>query len=345
MILVLSAPDDIHADAVEDLLHHRGAPAVRFDPACYPHAATVTATVHPDDPGVLRGRLRHDPNRLDIALESVGAVWVRRPGTPGPLTTGGPRRRAGETVAQDCAAALADVLATMDAAFVPARPELITLAAHKNRQLVLAGRHGFEVPTTVTGNDPDAFLDLVAESDGPVITKRCAPGARMVDEDGVAIGRFTQPVRPADLVHVEALRDCPVIAQAYVAKALELRVTVVGDRVFSAAIDSQSSNHARHDWRRAIEVTPMRTHPLSDDVSDRCIGLTRDLGLHYAAIDLILTPDGRYVFLEVNPTGQYLWIEHATGLPISAALADLLAAADTATTSGARHGRVAHCPR
>jgi len=49
------------------------------------------------------------------------------------------------------------------------------------------------------------------------------------------------------------------------------------------------------------------------------------LGLCYGAIDMILTPDGRYVFIELSPNGQYLWIEHETGLPISDAICDLLA--------------------
>jgi glutathione synthase/RimK-type ligase-like ATP-grasp enzyme len=48
------------------------------------------------------------------------------------------------------------------------------------------------------------------------------------------------------------------------------------------------------------------------------------LGLCYGAIDMVLTPDGRYVFLEINPNGQYLWIEEAAGLPISDAICDLL---------------------
>jgi glutathione synthase/RimK-type ligase-like ATP-grasp enzyme len=52
----------------------------------------------------------------------------------------------------------------------------------------------------------------------------------------------------------------------------------------------------------------------------------RRLGLEYGAIDLRLTPDGEYVFFEVNPAGQFLFVEHACGLPISAALAARLAA-------------------
>ena len=53
--------------------------------------------------------------------------------------------------------------------------------------------------------------------------------------------------------------------------------------------------------------------------------LVRRLGLHYGTIDMVLTPDGRYVFLEINPNGQYLWIEKQSGLPITEAVCDLLA--------------------
>jgi glutathione synthase/RimK-type ligase-like ATP-grasp enzyme len=47
-------------------------------------------------------------------------------------------------------------------------------------------------------------------------------------------------------------------------------------------------------------------------------------GLNYGALDLILTPDGRHVFLEVNPVGEFFWLERCPGLPISKAIADIL---------------------
>jgi glutathione synthase/RimK-type ligase-like ATP-grasp enzyme len=112
-----------------------------------------------------------------------------------------------------------------------------------------------------------------------------------------------------------------------VEKRVELRVTVVGTKVFAAEIDSQATNHTRFDWRRYdLGNTPHRAHPLPDDVAERCLALTQRLGLSYGAIDLIVTPDGRYVFIEINPNGQYSWIEHCTGLPITDALCDLLMA-------------------
>jgi glutathione synthase/RimK-type ligase-like ATP-grasp enzyme len=113
-----------------------------------------------------------------------------------------------------------------------------------------------------------------------------------------------------------------------------LRVTVVGSAVFAAEIHSQFTQHTRFDWRRYDHFeTPHRIHALPTEIAQQCVSLVRQLGLCYGAIDLVLTPEGRHVFLEINPNGQYLWIEHATGLPISDAVCDLLlaGAAETPT--------------
>ncbi|MEJ2669125.1 MAG: MvdD family ATP-grasp ribosomal peptide maturase, partial [Gammaproteobacteria bacterium] len=48
------------------------------------------------------------------------------------------------------------------------------------------------------------------------------------------------------------------------------------------------------------------------------------LGLNFGCIDMILTPDDEFVFLEVNPNGQWLWVEHSLGCNISGAIADKL---------------------
>jgi glutathione synthase/RimK-type ligase-like ATP-grasp enzyme len=119
-----------------------------------------------------------------------------------------------------------------------------------------------------------------------------------------------------------------MIFQAYVPKRLELRITVVGRQVFAAEIHSQLSRRTEHDWRHYnIDQTPYRPHRLPDAVQAQCIRLVEHFGLCYGAIDLVLTPDDRYVFLEINPTGQWRWIEVMTGLPISDAVCDMLMSA------------------
>ena len=84
------------------------------------------------------------------------------------------------------------------------------------------------------------------------------------------------------------------------------------------------------DWRRGdVDKLDHWVEPLPTDLADRCIRLVADYGLAFGAIDLARTPDDQWVFFELNPNGQWAWLEHKTGLPLSAALADLLLAPAT----------------
>lgn len=142
---------------------------------------------------------------------------------------------------------------------------------------------------------------------------------------GETFNRYTQVVTKREIAHWRTIRFCPVIFQAYVPKRIELRITVVGREVFATEIHSQHSNQTRHDWRRYDQFeTPYFPHELPRKLQERCVQLVERLGPCYGAIDMVLTPDDRYVFLEINPNGQYLWVEKMTGLPISEAICDLL---------------------
>ena len=137
---------------------------------------------------------------------------------------------------------------------------------------------------------------------------------------------FTSTVRTKDLERLADLRNCPAIFQEQVAKALELRITIVGDRVFSAAIDSQRSEKTTIDWRRdgLGLIDEWQPYRLPAEAEDRLLRLMRLLGLNYGAADFILTPDGQHIFLEVNPVGEFFWLEKRPGLPLSGAIARLL---------------------
>ncbi|WKU02934.1 MvdC/MvdD family ATP grasp protein [Micromonospora sp. HUAS LYJ1] len=319
MILILTAPDDVHADAAEVELGRRDAAWVRFDPADVPSRASLSVTIR--DGRLTRTLTRHDDPGGTVDLDAVTAVWFRRPGVPvAPPHLGEPH--AGFVV-EESRQFVGDVWETLDVPALPAPRPVVLRAQQKVRQLQLALRLGFDVPATVVGNDPAGVLDLFGHTGGRLITKQVG-----LTTLGDELMRYTEPVTHRDIGHVEGVRHCPLIAQARVPKRVELRVTVVGDRVFTAAIDSQRSNHARHDWRRQDDRnTPLSRYDLPADVAARCVALTRALGLRYSALDLIVTPDDRYVYIEINPSGQYLWIEEETGLPITAAVVDLLTAA------------------
>ena len=119
---------------------------------------------------------------------------------------------------------------------------------------------------------------------------------------------------------MESLRACPSIWQEYISKHVEIRATVFGHTVLAAEIHSQQSETSRHDWRRYdLEHTPYLPHVLPAEMQAKCIKLLQTFGLFYGAIDLIRTADGTYVFLEVNPFGQWAWVQDLCGLPIAEA--------------------------
>jgi hypothetical protein len=189
----------------------------------------------------------------------------------------------------------------------------------KPTQLVAAQRCGFKIPSTIVTNDPAEIMAFVREAPGPVIYKTFG-------------GIVPTTVLTADLLaEPELLRWTPGIYQHYVQKDHELRVTVIGRRVFAVRINSQATARGQIDWREAQRTPRGKTCDLTLEpaalpaaVEARCLRLMKALGLVYGAIDLIVTPRQEHVFLEVNPAGQFLWIESAVGLPLLDAMSELL---------------------
>jgi glutathione synthase/RimK-type ligase-like ATP-grasp enzyme len=139
--------------------------------------------------------------------------------------------------------------------------------------------------------------------------------------------RETRLLRPGELDMIENVRFAPVIFQEYIPIGVDLRITVVGDRLFAAAIHSLGTEY-EVDFRMVMTSARFEEVTLPPEVAEALHILMQRLGLVYGAIDMRLTPDGEYVFLEINPAGQWLFVEERTGQPITEALVDLMLARD-----------------
>lgn len=322
MILILTQPFDPHADHVAQMLGERGAEFLRFNPADFPAQASLSAGYSSE--GQMRSSLRIGANEID--LTQIQSVWTRRPQAPVPhaeIQDAALR----EFIASDCRTFVQDLWNALPCPWLPGHPAAIHRAQFKVSQLRLAAELGLELPATLITNNREQFLDFYNQHNGNIISKVVGAGFDRFMADAASVSRYTEVVSKRDVAYAASLQYCPMILQAYVPKRLELRVTIVGREVFAAEIHSQHTHHTRYDWRRYdMGQTPMFPHALPPEVQARCVRLLQRLELSYGAIDLILTPDGRYVFLEINPSGQYLWIEKETGLPISAAICDFLMA-------------------
>ena len=137
---------------------------------------------------------------------------------------------------------------------------------------------------------------------------------------------FTNTISKDDLASLEGLAFSPMTFQEKLDKRVELRATVVGNRVLTAAVDSQALEGAKLDWRKegVTLLDAWTKYELPRSVERGLLKLTKWFGLNYAAADFIVTPEGRHVFLEINAGGEFYWLQRTPGLPIVEALAEML---------------------
>ena len=135
----------------------------------------------------------------------------------------------------------------------------------------------------------------------------------------------TSEVGEADLADLASLRYSPMIFQERIPKARELRVIFADGRFFVGAVDASESAAGQTYWRLATpDECPWQRDEISDELAEPLKMLMTELGLVFGAIDIIRTPDGRHVFLEVNPVGEFFWLGLHLGFAISQAIADVL---------------------
>jgi glutathione synthase/RimK-type ligase-like ATP-grasp enzyme len=324
-VLIVATDADDHAQAVAGHIARLGGEAEIVDLSLFPRSARLAARYECcADCGGRRFTLTL-PGERRLDLGEFGAAWWRRPQHPvvAPEIVSQSHRMFATSEAHE---ALSGLWHALDAFWVndPARDEVAHRKAH---QLRVAHDAELRIPHTLITNDPDearAFLD--------------AHGYRAVYKAFTGTyeqWRETRLVRPDELSLLDNVRYAPVIFQEYVEAVYDLRVTVVGDRVFAAAIHSQETEYPV-DFRMDIANARIEPAELPDDVVAQLRDLMARLGLVYGAIDMRLTPEGRHVFLEINPAGQWLFVEDATGQPMAAALAELLLGRDQSAGSISR---------
>lgn len=301
--------------AIASALHDRNAEAIVFDSAAFPTGAPLTLAY---DHRGFAGRWTREPD----GPADVTAVWQSLVvGTALPAMEPGSR--------ETCVAASERaVLGLLDSLHVFQLDPYWNQARADNKphQLRVAQRVGLEIPATIVSNDPDAVRAFARRS-GALITKMLVQPTGTPGEQAADVV-FTTAMTAADLDHLEGLDLCPMIFQEQIENRLDVRVTIVGRRVFSAALDANARGGGDPDWRRQsyqLDRAPTwAPYELPRDLADRLLELLDHLGLNYGVADLIVRPDGRHVFLELNASGSFAFLGACHAGPIAAAIADVL---------------------
>jgi ATP-grasp ribosomal peptide maturase len=310
-VLILAPERDFTADRMVKTLEDRDVPVARVDTAWFPQRANIDAELRN---GRWVGTLSAAGRA--IAFEELRSVWYRNPSAfsfPAELSVTERNWAMSETKL-----GLGGVLASLPLKWIN-HPSRNADAAYKPVQLVTAARCGLTVTDTLVTNRPDAVRRFAKA--GETITK--AFGAAAIIEDGGRKTTFTHRLDEADLADLRGTEISVHQFQRWIPKAYESRVIVVGDRLFTAGIYADSAE-AYIDWRNDYKALRYERIEPPATVSASILQYCVELGLTYGAFDFVIRPDGDWVFLECNASGQYGWIEDAIKAPITEALADLL---------------------
>jgi hypothetical protein len=304
-------------EAVFDAIRERGGEPFRFDADHYPTRDELAVEYSGGEERLI---LRAPGWELD--LREVGAAWFHHTyvGYCIPPELDPDLREASQEASL---AAVQGALVSLDAFLM----DPFCHAESKQLQLRAAREAGLETPRTLITNDPRAVRRFAATCRGGLITKAVSMLRFNRYEESQFRKVYTSAVSEEDLADLDGLRLCPMIFQERIPKRLEVRLLVAGYRAFAAAIDSPATARGQVDWRRGYTELRDAWEPyaLPAEVEAQLYKMMDRLGLNFGVIDMILTPDGRHVFLEVNFNGGgYEGIYSCFGAELAGAIADVL---------------------
>lgn len=312
MILIVTNKNDDHADIVIRRLNSIGESFFRIN------------TEQPFNYSMsIRKQKSHVKNLKtgkSIVLSEVTSVWLRR---RSPLDAPHLDEHFFPFVESEWSHYLRNLWAQLDDVLWMNHPTAIEYGRNKMVQLGLAEQVGFCVPDTLYSNFPD---DIIAfQKKHGVCIYKAHDGWSFAKKNSSAV--YTSIIdKPITKKSSKELVICPGIFQPYIKKAFELRITVVGSDIFATKIDSQACLASRADWRKPnFKDIPHQPYVLENADRAKCLILAKRLNLTFAAIDAIVTPQNKFIFLEINCNGQWAWIEAMTHQAISMSIAKTLA--------------------
>jgi glutathione synthase/RimK-type ligase-like ATP-grasp enzyme len=245
-----------------------------------------------------------------LAVSKLDVIWWRRVGFPQQIPPDITDPTHLDVIENDCRAALLGLLLNEFRGSWINHPVNSSLAENKLIQLRAAQQAGFRVPRTLVSQNPVLIRQFCESLDYKVVVKTVR-GTRKTQ-------LFTRMVTPAHLACEDSVALCPATYQEYIPGERHVRVQCFGDAVHSVMIRSRDL-----DWRANLEV-PFTAVELGEGVESRLLNVLKSLGLKMGVIDLKLTPEGEPVWFEINPQGQFLFVEGLGGMGLTSAFTDFL---------------------
>jgi hypothetical protein len=317
---ILTEAGDFHAYRIRHLLRERGHDCHLIESnRLSEHGRLSWRDADEDGPGVLA-----DDDGTLVSPSELDVVWCRRVHAPAIVPEHVRDEEARAVIDRNVGAALDGLMLSEFAGRWVSDPRATRNAELKLVQLRTAGSVGLRIPQTLVSQDPERVRAFCEERAYEVVVKALA-GSRTAP---TMTGRVTPGILTED-----AVRLCPAIYQELVPGGRHLRVSCFGEDVHTAVLTSE-----RLDWRypHDFDAEPAELDP---STRQRLLSVLSALDLRMGIFDLKLTDDDEPVWLELNPQGQFLFLEGLAEMPLSHAFADFLVTeAESAAHASTRVG-------
>lgn len=319
LLLTYSGDSPLLIDDIIRALQARGAKALRFDTDRFP---MVPQARFKQDGGA--ESIEFSDGSESVCLGPDDAVWYRRVRYAALLPSSMDLQL--RQAAQGESETLLRGMIAASSSYLLDSPDQVKRCGHKPWQQRIAREVGLITPRTLMTNDPEQAREFIASCPQGAITKMLSAFAVYTEQKQERVV-FTTAITADHIAKLDGIRYCPMAFQERIEKRLELRITAIGRKLFAAAVDSMAMPGAEVDWReKGLSLIQAWTpYSLPREVEQSLHAYMDRTGLQYSAIDMLVEPGGRHVFLEANPAGEFFWLQHnAPHFPLVDALADVL---------------------
>jgi glutathione synthase/RimK-type ligase-like ATP-grasp enzyme len=298
IIGIITFQNDIHALSIakeiekyDNILCH----IIEVDKICDSGGLSWSA----EDDRDFQSTIKNNHDEL-VNIKDIDLVWWRRVNSPQKVSSDITNPIHVDLINNDCKEAVIGLFLTKFKGIWINDPIATKTAENKIYQLNVAKKFGFQIPQTIVSQNPDYIKKFCEKLNNNVIVKPVR-GTKLSN-------LFTRMLTKEHITSTSSMRICPVMYQEYIRGSMHIRAHVLGNNIYSVLIKSEGL-----DWRENLDI-PFKVIDLPNSIQKRLHKVVRSLGLKMGIVDLKMTQNNNFIWLEINPQGQFLFVQGISGL-------------------------------
>lgn len=302
MLLVLSNSKDQTADYLCEKIEEESIKYVRIDTDKIANKASLFSLTYDDNgPRIIIGKQTIRPQDINI-------IWYRRP-EPIKIEFSETDSSITKFIAGEWAAAIDGFLSHIPQKLWVNYPSNCMIASYKPEQLSRAKSFGLSVPKTLITLNYEEANAFFQKCNSKIIAKPLCSGYIERKSPEIDSVIYTNVVNEITLDDVSVFHNCPTFFQEMVPKIFDVRIIILDYHLHAVKMSTEgkeSSIDIRYNNMDNVVYSNIR---IPNNVKKSLVSLIKSYGLRFAAIDMAVTEDNKWFFFEINPNGQWAWLD------------------------------------